>query len=73
MEIERFTPTPLPPAAPASLPTVAAPAPAPEADADPGPDRDRVALEGLEAELAVLEDELARVDRGRAEGPGRPD
>jgi hypothetical protein len=30
-----------------------------------GPDRDRVTLEGLEAELAVLEDELARVDAGR--------
>ena len=66
MDIERFTPTPASPAAPAPTADTSA-------DADAGPDRDRVALEVLEAELAVLEDELARVDRGRAEGPGRPD
>jgi hypothetical protein len=34
--------------------------------AAPDPDRDRVALEALEAELAVLEAELARVDLGRS-------
>ena len=35
-----------------------------------GPDRDLVALEALEAELAVLEAELARVDAGRGDDPG---
>jgi hypothetical protein len=30
-----------------------------------GADRDRVALEALEGELAVLEDELGRIDGGR--------
>ena len=48
-------------------PPATSPAAAVEADAgapaeEAGPDRDRVALEGLEGELAVLEAELARVD-----------
>jgi hypothetical protein len=49
--------------------TLSATAPAAAVEADTGasaeeggPDRDRVALEVLEAELAVLEVELARVD-----------
>jgi hypothetical protein len=38
---------------------------------EPGADRDRRALEALEGELAVLEDELARVDADRgAPAPG---
>jgi hypothetical protein len=40
---------------------------APEAEAV---DRDRLTLEALEGELAVLEDELARVDADRADPPG---
>jgi hypothetical protein len=54
-------------------PPIAAPAPAAAVEAavepgtgapaeEAGPDRDRVTLEALEAELAVLEAELARVD-----------
>ncbi|HZP30387.1 MAG TPA: hypothetical protein VFC99_15640 [Acidimicrobiia bacterium] len=45
-------------------------APAVDPTSGAGADRDRVTLETLEAELAVLEDELARVDAGQ---PDRPD
>ena len=34
---------------------------------EPAADRDRLALEALEGELAVLEDELARVDADRGD------
>jgi hypothetical protein len=36
---------------------------------EPAADRDRLALEALEAELAVLEGELARVDADRSDPP----
>jgi hypothetical protein len=48
------------------------PRPAGEPGPESGPDRDEVTLEGLEGELAVLEDELARVEADRAGGSGGP-
>jgi len=39
---------------------------------DEGPDRDQIALEALEAELAVLEADLARVDGARPADAPRP-
>jgi hypothetical protein len=45
----------------------AANTPEDEARVEPAVDRDRLALETLEGELAVLEDELARVDADRSD------
>ena len=54
-----------------SEPATSGPAPevaAVEVTAEPPGDHDRATLEALEAELAVLEDELARVDADGAGG-----
>ena len=54
---------------PETEPVVADPAVAD--DLEPAVDRDRLVLEALEGELAVLEDELARVDADRSDpAPG---
>jgi uncharacterized small protein (DUF1192 family) len=58
---------------PSSFPAAAQPVPAPpEApgpapDVEAGPDRDLGTLEELEAQLAILEAELARVDASRGD------
>jgi hypothetical protein len=74
MQIEPVPSEPSEPtAASAPVGPFASPPVEPEPDLGPepelGPDRDQVALEGLEAELAVLEDELAHVEAGRAARP----
>ena len=49
------------------LPEPAANTPENEPPGEPAVDRDRLTLEALEGELAVLEDELARVDADRSD------
>jgi uncharacterized small protein (DUF1192 family) len=66
--VETQHPSPSEAAAPAPVPGI--PEAEAEAEVEAGPDRDLGTLEELEAQLAVLEAELARVDATRGDAAG---